>query len=214
MMSSFSNSAGKPVLLRTVKAVQDNKDYLGEIDGLIGDGDHGMNMNKGFSVFGERIFTKDISFSDGLSELGMILLNEIGGSMGPIYGTVFIEMGDVLDQHNEIDLAFFARSVDAGYTELLDIVDARVGDKTIVDTLAPVCDFLNRAAAEGESMADAMDGVIAAAKAGSESTKDMIARFGRASRLGERSIGVPDAGSVSCAVIFTAMAEGIKLLIK
>ena len=82
-MGAFKNAAGKPVLMRMVKGIQDNKAYLGEVDGLIGDGDHGMNMNKGFSVFEERFKDEDISFSEGLDELGMILLNEIGG----IYGT-------------------------------------------------------------------------------------------------------------------------------
>ena len=89
-MGAFRNDAGKPVLLRMVKGIQENKAYLGEVDGLIGDGDHGMNMNKGFSVFEERFKDEDFSFSEGLDELGMILLNEIGGSMGPIYGTIFI----------------------------------------------------------------------------------------------------------------------------
>ena len=93
-MGAFKNAAGKPVLMRMVKGIQDNKAYLGEVDGLIGDGDHGMNMNKGFSVFEERFKDEDISFSEGLDELGMILLNEIGGSMGPIYGTIFMDMAE------------------------------------------------------------------------------------------------------------------------
>ena len=84
---------GSLSLLKMVTAIQDNKDYLGEVDGLIGDGDHGMNMNKGFSLFGERIKDKDVGFSEGLNELGMVLFNEIGGSMGPIYGTIFYEYG-------------------------------------------------------------------------------------------------------------------------
>lgn len=93
-MDGFKNAAGKPVLLKMVKGIQDNKAYLGEVDGLIGDGDHGMNMNKGFTVFETRFKEKDISFTEGLDELGMILLNEIGGSMGPIYGTIFMDMAE------------------------------------------------------------------------------------------------------------------------
>ena len=89
-MDSFKNKDGKLVLLEMVKGIQVNKDYLGEIDGLIGDGDHGMNMNKGFTVFQARFEKREFSFTQGLYELGMVLLNEIGGSMGPIYGTVFM----------------------------------------------------------------------------------------------------------------------------
>ena len=91
-MSGFRNRNGKSVLLKMVEGIQSNKDYLGDIDGLIGDGDHGMNMNKGFSVFKDRFKDADISFTEGLDELGTILLNEIGGSMGPIYGTIFMDM--------------------------------------------------------------------------------------------------------------------------
>ena len=75
-MNGFKNANGKSVLLKMVKCIQENKDYLGEVDGLIGDGDHGMNMNKGFTVFEKRFKDEDISFTEGLSELGMILLKD------------------------------------------------------------------------------------------------------------------------------------------
>ena len=81
-MNSFLNKDGKPVLLQMVKGIQENKDYLAEVDGLIGDGDHGMNMNKGFTVFEARFAAEDYSFTDGLEKLGTVLMNEIGGSMG------------------------------------------------------------------------------------------------------------------------------------
>ena len=99
-MTVFKNTDGKPVLLSIVKAIQDNKTYLGDIDGLIGDGDHGMNMNKGFTLFETRFKDKDFTFTEGLDELGNILFSEIGGSMGPIYGTIFMdtsEAGEDLD---------------------------------------------------------------------------------------------------------------------
>ena len=81
-MGTFKNADGKPVLLKMVKGIQDNKAYLGEVDGLIGDGDHGMNMNKGFSLFEDRFKDKEFGFAEGLNELGTILFSEIGGSMG------------------------------------------------------------------------------------------------------------------------------------
>ena len=90
-MGGFKNAEGRPILLRMARAIQENKAYLGEVDGLIGDGDHGMNMNKGFTMFEDRFLDQEIGFTQGLEELGAILLGEIGGSMGPIYGTIFME---------------------------------------------------------------------------------------------------------------------------
>ena len=209
-MKGFENKNGKAVLMRMVKAVQDNKAYLGEVDGLIGDGDHGMNMSKGFTVFEKRFLGADISFSDGLNELGSILFNEIGGSMGPIYGTVFTEMADASEGKKMIELNDFAFMLDAGLTGLYEIVEAKVGDKTLVDTLAPSVAALNGAAAAGKDFKTALKEMKAAAEAGRDSTKDLIAKYGRSSRLGERSRGVLDAGATSCCLILDSMADGIE----
>lgn len=208
-MSTFYNADGKPVLLKIVKAIQENKAYLGEVDGLIGDGDHGMNMNKGFSVFAERFKDEAFTFSEGLDELGMILLNEIGGSMGPIYGTIFMDMAEAGEELEEIDVAQLAAMLEAGLSGLGEIVEAKVGDKTLVDTFTPAVESLKKSAAGGSGLADALSAMKAAAEAGRDSTKDMTAKFGRSSRLGERSRGVLDAGAVSCCIILCAMADGI-----
>lgn len=212
-MGAFKNAAGKPMLMRMVKGIQDNKAYLGEVDGLIGDGDHGMNMNKGFSVFEERFKDEDISFSEGLDELGMILLNEIGGSMGPIYGTIFMDMAEAGEDLDEITAADLGTMLEAGLNGLYGIVDAKVGDKTLVDTLAPSVDVMKAAGAEGKDFKEALAEMKKAAEAGRDSTKDMVAKFGRSSRLGERSRGVLDAGATSCCIILSAMADGISELL-
>lgn len=209
-MGTFKNADGKPVLLKMVKAIQENKAYLGEVDGLIGDGDHGMNMNKGFSVFEERFKDEDFSFTEGLDELGMILLNEIGGSMGPIYGTILMEMAEAGEDLSEIGVSDLARMLEAGLEGLCGIVEARVGDKTLVDTLSPAVDVLKEAGEKGTDYAQALEEMKKAAEAGRDSTKDMVAKFGRSSRLGERSRGVLDAGATSCCIILTAMADGIE----
>ena len=192
-----------------VKGIQDNKAYLGEVDGLIGDGDHGMNMNKGFSVFEERFKDQDFSFSEGLDELGTILLNEIGGSMGPIYGTILMDMAEAGEDVENIGVAELADMLKAGLDGLCEIVDAKVGDKTLVDTLSPSVDVLKAAADSGKDLKAALEEMKAAAATGRDSTKDMVAKFGRSSRLGERSRGVLDAGATSCCIILTAMADGI-----
>lgn len=208
-MSTFKNASGKPVLMKMVKAIQDNKDYLGEVDGLIGDGDHGMNMNKGFTMFGKQYAEEDFTFADGLYNLGNILFSQIGGSMGPIYGTVFMDMADAGEDLEEIGAAELADMLAAGLAGLQEIVEAQVGDKTLVDTLSPSVDALKNAAAAGADLAEALKEMKDAAQKGMESTKDLVAKFGRSSRLGERSRGVLDAGSVSCCIILQAMADGI-----
>jgi dihydroxyacetone kinase-like protein len=205
----MKNSSGKPVLLKMVAEIQKNKDYLGEIDGLIGDGDHGMNMNKGFTMFGEQIAGKDIGFTEGLDELGTLLFSRIGGSMGPIYGTFFSGMAEAGADIDIIDVPALAKILDAGYKELKDVIESEVGDKTLVDTLAPALEALKKAAAAGKDLPEALRDLKEAAAAGRDSTKDLVAKFGRSSRLGERSRGVLDAGAVSCCIVLTAMADGI-----
>lgn len=212
-MSSFLNKDGKSILLAMVKSIQENKQYLSDLDGLIGDGDHGMNMNKGFTMFKTRFADKDISFTEGLNELGMILLNEIGGSMGPIYGTIFMEMHDAAEDEAVIDLPVFCNMLKAGMAGLFDIVEARVGDKTLIDTLSPSVDALRKAIDDKEDFKTALENMKTAAAAGRDSTEELIARYGRASRLGERSRGVLDCGAASCEIILRAMADQILRLL-
>ena len=209
-MSVVKNENGRPILLAMVKAIQANKQYLGDVDGLIGDGDHGMNMNKGFTMYGDQLGEGETTFSDGLFDLGTVLLNKIGGSMGPIYGTIFMEMSDAEGDEDDITLERFGRMLQAGLDGLYGIVDARPGDKTLVDTLFPACETIKAAAPAGKDFAAALDEMKSAAETGKESTKDLVAKYGRAARLGERSKGVLDAGATSCCIILQAMADGMK----
>ncbi|MDR1029297.1 MAG: dihydroxyacetone kinase subunit L [Treponema sp.] len=205
----MKNSAGKPVLLKMVEMIQKNKDYLGEVDGLIGDGDHGMNMNKGFTLFRERIAEKDISFTQGLGELGTLLFSQIGGSMGPIYGSIFTSMAEAGENCEVINAEGLAAMLEAGLQGLHEVVQGEVGDKTLVDTLVPANNALHKAVTEGKDLAKALGEMKTAAEKGRDSTKDLVAKFGRSSRLGERSRGVLDAGAVSCCIILSAIADGI-----
>ena len=208
-MKKFKNKDGKSILLAMVKAIQENKDYLAEVDGLIGDGDHGMNMNKGFTVFETRFKDKALSFSEGLGELGNILFSEIGGSMGPIYGTILMDMSEAGEELEEIGTKELADMLAAGLEGLQTIVEAKVGDKTLVDTLSPAVDTLKKGAEEEKDFAKALEQLKLAAEKGKDSTKNLVAKFGRSSRLGERSRGVLDAGATSCCIILTAMADAI-----
>jgi dihydroxyacetone kinase-like protein len=207
-MAEFHNTDGKSVLLKMAEAIRENKGYLSDVDGLIGDGDHGANMSKGFTMFAERAQGRELSFTDGLEELGMVLLNEIGGSMGPIYGTVFMEMAASGEDFDIIGARELRDMLSAGLEGLYEIVEARVGDKTLVDTLVPAVEALG--ANEHAAYPEALAAMRRAAEAGRDSTRDMVAKFGRSSRLGERSRGVLDAGATSCCIILSAMAEGIR----
>lgn len=208
-MATFKNKDGKKVLLAMVKAIQDNKVYLSDIDGLIGDGDHGVNMNKGFSIFEERFKDKDFTLTEGLDELGTILLTEIGGSMGPIYGTILMDMAEAGNTLENISLQDFANMMEAGLDGLSQIIEAKVGDKTLVDTLAPSTISLKNSAEKNIDFKEALSEMVKAAEKGKDSTKELVAKYGRSSRLGERSKGVLDAGATSCCILLTAMSNAM-----
>jgi dihydroxyacetone kinase-like protein len=118
-------------------------------------------------------------------------------------------MAESIEDIEEIDTADLSKMVDAGLTGLHEVVEAQVGDKTLVDTLGPANEALKKAAKEGKPLSEALAAMKAAAATGRDSTRDLVAKFGRSSRLGDRSRGVLDAGAVSCCIILTAIADGI-----
>jgi dihydroxyacetone kinase phosphoprotein-dependent L subunit len=202
------NDAGF-VVTDLIKAIVAQRDRLSEIDGAIGDGDHGVNMAKGFNLCAQALGTPTPGLKESLATLGNTLMAGIGGSMGPLYGTFFNEMADSLDGVTELDAPAFARMVRAGLDGVLDIGGAKPGDKTLLDTLVPAVEAFEAALAAGKPYKVALDDMTEAARQGRDSTVGMIAKVGRASRLGERSRGVLDAGSASCCIIIETMAGSI-----
>ena len=213
-MSVLKNKNGRKIMLNIVKVIQVNKQYLGEIDGLIGDGDHGMNMNKGFTMYETQLGDNETTFSDGLFDLGSVLINKIGGSMGPIYGTFFMDMSDKANDAEEITLALFSDMLEAGLEGLYEIVEARPGDKTLVDTIYPALQAIKVSVEDGKNFEEALDAMKVAAEDGKEYTKGLVAKHGRSARLGERSKGPLDAGATSCCIILNAMADELKNLLE
>ena len=130
--------------------------------------------------------------------------------MGPLYGSFFAEMGAACADVDRIDAATVGRMLSAGREVVEDLGEARVGDKTLLDTLVPASDAYQAALAGGASFAAALAAMAQAAEQGKESTRDLVARVGRASRLGERSRGVLDAGATSCWLLLTAMADSMQ----
>jgi len=206
---SFADAEGQGVILRLVSAIQDNAKTLSEIDGAIGDGDHGINMSKGFSLCRDRLEKSPGGFAAGLGTLGDVLLSEIGGAMGPLYGTFFTEMARGAHGEARIDSALFLGMLEGATAAVKDLGGAKVGDKTMVDVLDPSLEELRRAARSGSGFSACLLAMADAANRGKESTRDMVARLGRSSRLGERSRGTLDAGAASCALLLETMAKSI-----
>ncbi|MBI6911426.1 dihydroxyacetone kinase subunit DhaL [Pseudomonas palleroniana] len=210
MSQHFSTHDGSAIVADLVSVIVANREYLSEVDGAIGDGDHGINMAKGFAHCGRTIEGRQLTLAEALDELTLSLMEGIGGSMGPLYGSLFIGMADEVRSCDDIDAATFAHLLRGGLTSLQDITEAGVGDKCLMDTLIPAVEAFERAHAGGASFHDALEAMKSAASRGRDSTKDLVAKIGRASRLGERSLGVLDAGAVSCCLILTRLADSVQ----
>jgi len=208
-MESFENQKGFAVIRNVIDAVRDNAAMLSEIDGAVGDGDHGINMAKGFGIAAQKIPGPTGSLSDGLSTIGTVLLSEIGGAMGPLYGTFFRSMGRECRGAATIDAATFEAMLAKSQEGVVSLGGAKVGDKTILDTLAPAVEAFSRSRADGLSFVECLVVMMKAAEEGKDSTRDLVAKLGRSSRLGDRSRGTLDAGAVSCWLILTAMGQAM-----
>jgi phosphoenolpyruvate---glycerone phosphotransferase subunit DhaL len=206
-MANFPNSQGRKVVLAQVQTVVDNKAYLSEVDGKIGDGDHGINMAKGFNLIKDRLGDKEVSLSEGLGLIGKTLMTEIGGSMGPIYGTFFIQMSLKAKGKSETDAKLFGEMLKAARDSLEDLGGAKIGDKTLMDAVIPAQEAYQAAVDAGASLQEALKKMADAAEKGKDSTVDLVAKIGRSARLGERSRGVLDAGATSAALILQTFAR-------
>jgi dihydroxyacetone kinase-like protein len=208
MSEEFAAGDGQAVVRRLIETIRQNKAYLSEIDGAIGDGDHGVNMAKGFSLTAERL-SPEMGLSESLKTLGRTLVMEIGGAMGPLYGSFFKALGTACSDADRIDAAVFGRMLEAGYRAVVELGQASVGDKTLVDTLHPALEAYRKALQEGAGFRAALGRMVEGAERGKESTRELVARVGRASRLGERSRGALDAGATSCFLILHSMADSM-----
>jgi dihydroxyacetone kinase-like protein len=212
-MQSFLNKDGGTVVEALIQTIKENAALLSDLDGAIGDGDHGINMKKGFTLCAERIAGKSLGMSDSLSTLGKILIGEIGGAMGPLYGTFFREMAKASVEKQSIDASVFQSMLEKANDGIVGLGNAHVGDKTLLDTLVPAREAFGAAVQSGKTFSEALTAMADAAEKGKESTRDLVARTGRASRLGERSKGFLDAGAVSCWLILASMARSMSTLL-
>jgi dihydroxyacetone kinase-like protein len=190
--------------------IEDEKEYLSELDGAIGDGDHGVNMAKCFREVKKKLAESSAEDVGTLfKEVGMVVLNSVGGAMGALYGTFFLKLSQESAGKAEVSLSDLVAIFQTGEQGILDIGKANLGDKTLIDTLSPAVRAIEAAEKEGKTLAAALADFEQSAKQGMESTKDMLAKMGRASRLGERTIGHQDAGATSCYFILRSLASAI-----
>lgn len=210
-MQYFNNANNSKIIVDICDEIIANAQYLSEIDGATGDGDHGINMAKGFSLAKDRI-RNEMSFSEALKVLSNTLVLDIGGSMGPIYGTMFNRLSKSFQEEVRIDKIKFLEGLENANNALMLLAGAKPGDKTLIDTLNPAIlsmkDLINEYDFE-----DCLAALQKGAEEGKENTKNLVAKIGRAARLGERSKGFLDAGATSCWIIINKMAEGIKKVI-
>ncbi len=200
------------IVLDLVDTINANRAYLSEIDGLIGDGDHGINMSKGFTQCGEalRAHPELPGLAEALDTLAMTLLEGIGGSMGPLYGSFFLGLAETLSGKETLDATLFGEALANAVEGVETVGSAQVGDKTLMDTLVPAREAFQAAVSGGAEFSTAISAMIDAAEHGWQSTQNLQARIGRAARLGERSIGVLDAGATSCFLIIRTIGSEIQ----
>ena len=207
MLSSSVN--GKEIIIDIIHAICENKDLLSRVDGEIGDGDHGVNMNKGFTIAADLLDETQVDLSGALLILGKTLFTRIGGAMGPLYGTVFTEMAKTSENEEDINQTVINRMLQSAVEGVSKISPARIGDKTMMDVLIPAAVEFNAAIIDGDDLEKALMRMKTAAEKGKESTRDLVAKLGRSSRLGERSRGVLDAGAVSMNLVLQSFADSI-----
>ncbi|MBO9307084.1 dihydroxyacetone kinase subunit DhaL [Thermomicrobium sp.] len=193
---------------RIAELMRQNRDYLTQLDAAIGDADHGANMDRGFQVAVQKLGNEPPNDIGAIFRtVGMALLSSVGGAAGPLYGTFFLELGKQLAGRTTVSAQEWATALRTAVATVAARGQAQVGDKTMIDALAPAVEELERALAEGVSLAAAMQRAAAAAAEGMRATIPLQARRGRASYLGERSVGHQDPGATSSALLLTAAAE-------
>ena len=196
----------------TAESIRVERDHLTQLDAAIGDGDHGVNMDRGFDAVGKALAGQDGSLPPGrlLILAGKTLVSTVGGASGPLWGTALRRAGRALGDRDELDGAALVEALDAAVAGVVELGAAAPGDKTMVDALSPAVEALRDAVERGLPLAESVAAAAAAAEEGARATVPMHARKGRASYLGERSIGHQDPGATSSALVLRALERAVE----
>jgi dihydroxyacetone kinase-like protein len=191
--------------------IEQNREHLTELDAAIGDADHGSNMDRGMKAAVAALDDNPPPTASALlSKVGMTMVSTVGGASGPLFGTMFMRMGSSLGTAGDtVSADELATALRAGLGGVVDRGKAAPGDKTMYDALAPAVEALERSLADDGSVASGLAAARYAAAAGRDATTPMLARKGRASYLGERSVGHQDPGAASIALLFEAAAAAV-----
>lgn len=209
----FTATELKAYYKKIVTMVEEEKDYLCELDRKLGDGDHGVTMSIGWQAVNEKLDNELVDEEDCAKisiTVGKTFLSAVGSSVGPLYATGFMRGAKAVKGKtilNDQDLADFWIAFARGIQER---GQAEVGDKTMVDTLDPFANVLEKQIASSGDFVSAFTEAAAAAKAGMESTKDLLSKKGRSSRLGERSVGAQDPGATSAYMIVSTFLSFVQ----
>jgi len=199
-------------LNETAEVLRQNKAYLTDLDSAIGDADHGINMDRGFqSVIQKMPEWQGADIGGILKSVGMALMSSVGGASGPLYGTFYMRAGMAVASRHELSDDDFLKMLAAGVEGIRQRGRPELGDKTMYDALAPALDALGTSLGNGENVITALDKTVRAAETGMQATIPMQARKGRASYLGERSIGHQDPGATSSYLILKALLDVISV---
>lgn len=204
----FDTSLATAWVTRAAEVVKENADHLTALDSAIGDGDHGANLSRGLAASVAAIAEKSPATPGKvLVAAGSALVSKTGGASGPLYGTLLRRAGKSLGDAEDADAAAVASALSEGLAGVVELGQAQAGEKTMVDALIPATETLTSTAGSGASLAEAAKAAADAASEGAEATTPMQARKGRASYLGERSIGHLDPGAASSALLMRALAD-------
>ena len=205
---SISASDVRGWIARYADDVAEHRAELVKLDTAIGDGDHGTNMDRGMRKAIEKLDgLEGGDIAALLKAVGMALVSSVGGAAGPLYGTLFLQMGTASTGREELDLAGWANALEAGVKGVQARGKAEPGDKTMIDALVPALEALRAAADDGTGLADALGRSAEAAEEGMRATIPLEARRGRASYLGPRSVGHQDPGATSAQLLLAVAAD-------
>ena len=188
--------------------LHENAAYLTQLDSPIGDADHGVNMDRGFKAVRDKFPSMaEMDISTQLKTVGMTLVSTVGGASGPLYGTAFLRAGTAVAGKGELDTADIVAMLEAFLGGIVARGKANPGEKTMVDALTPAVNAAKQALAEGVTAKELAQRAAQAAEEGMKATVPLLATKGRASYLGERSIGHQDPGATSSWLILRSLAE-------
>lgn len=197
-------------LQRIADVLHENAQYLTQLDSAIGDADHGANMDRGFKAVSDKFPTMAaMDISTQLKTVGMTLVSTVGGASGPLYGTAFLRAGTAVAGKEELEAGDLVTMLDAFLGGIVVRGKAQPGEKTMVDALTPALASAKQALAEGVSVKELALRATQAAEEGMKATIPLLATKGRASYLGERSIGHQDPGATSSWLILRSLAETV-----